>query len=128
MPLRGYVWSEEETLMQTITTHHGKNITILSQSELRDPRTNGEFVRVYCHIHGSDHQRSLSIQRSTPARSRVLRPSCSTTFLRALCGQAPFSTTACPVTCTAAGSAVAARRAERTTISGKAAPHSLDAF
>ncbi len=51
--------------MQTITTHHGKNITILSQSELRDPRTNGEYVRAYCHIHGSDHQRSLSIQRST---------------------------------------------------------------
>jgi hypothetical protein len=56
---------EQETLMQTITTQHGKNITILSQCELRDPRAGGEYVRAYCHIHGSDHQRSLSIQRST---------------------------------------------------------------
>ena len=51
--------------MQTITTQHGKHITILSQHELRDPRSGGEYVRAYCHIHGSDHQRSLSIQRST---------------------------------------------------------------
>ncbi len=56
---------EQETLMQTITTHQGKNITILSQYELRDPRMGGEYVRAYCHIHGSDHQRSLSIQRAT---------------------------------------------------------------
>lgn len=51
--------------MQTITTNHGKNVVMLTQFELRDPRTSGEYVRAYCHIHGSDHQRSLSIRRST---------------------------------------------------------------
>ena len=50
--------------MQTITTHHGKQIALVSQYELRDPRTNGDYVRAYCHIHGSDHQRSLSINRA----------------------------------------------------------------
>ncbi len=50
--------------MQTITTQRGKHIALVSQYELRDPLTNGEYVRAYCHIHGSDHQRSLSIQRA----------------------------------------------------------------
>jgi hypothetical protein len=51
--------------MQTITTHHGKQVALVSQNELRDPRTNGDYVRAYCHIHGSDHQRSLSIHRTS---------------------------------------------------------------
>ena len=51
--------------MQTITTRHGKNITLLSQRELRAPCGSGEYVRAYCSIHGSDHQRSLSIQRAS---------------------------------------------------------------
>jgi len=51
--------------MQTITTRHGKNITLLSQRELRAPCESGEYVRAYCSIHGSDHQRSLSIQRAS---------------------------------------------------------------
>src|SRR2546426_11427110 len=49
----------------TITTAHGKQIAILSQAELHDPRDLGERVRAYCHIHGSDHQRSLSIDKTT---------------------------------------------------------------
>lgn len=51
--------------MQMVTTLHGKHIALVSQYELRDPRTNGDYIRAYCHIHGSDHQRSLSIHRSS---------------------------------------------------------------
>lgn len=49
----------------TISTQQGKQIEIVRASELRSPVTAGEHVRAYCHIHGSDHQRSLSIKRST---------------------------------------------------------------
>lgn len=47
--------------MITIFTRRGKRIEILSQSELRHPRLTGSRVRAFCPIHGSDHQRSLSI-------------------------------------------------------------------
>jgi hypothetical protein len=49
----------------TVFTQAGKRIEILSQSELCDPITVGDYVRAYCHIHGSDHQRSLSIHQET---------------------------------------------------------------
>ena len=48
-----------------VTTQHDKHVQIISQGELRDPLSRGEYVRAYCHIHGSDHQRSLSINRRT---------------------------------------------------------------
>lgn len=51
--------------MMEITTQSGKHIHIISQRELCDPVTVGDYVRVYCHIHGSDHQRSLSIDKTT---------------------------------------------------------------
>lgn len=51
--------------MITVFTRQGKKIEILLQSELCDPIPVGEYVRAYCHIHGSDHQRSLSINRSS---------------------------------------------------------------
>ncbi len=51
--------------MLTIHTQRGKRIEIILQSELCDPLNMGEFVRAYCHIHGSDHQRSLSINKAT---------------------------------------------------------------
>ena len=51
--------------MITIVTHQGKQIEIIFQSELCDPVNLGEYVRAYCHIHGSDHQRSLSINKLT---------------------------------------------------------------
>ena len=51
--------------MMTISTHQGTQIEIVFESELRSPVTLGEHVRAYCHIHGSDHQRSLSIKKST---------------------------------------------------------------
>ena len=51
--------------MQKIMTNRGKTITILSQCELRDPRMSGAYIRAFCPVHGSDHQRSLSIQKAT---------------------------------------------------------------
>jgi DNA primase len=51
--------------MITIFTHQGKQVEIVLESELRSPVDTGEHVRAYCHIHGSDHQRSLSIKKST---------------------------------------------------------------
>ncbi len=51
--------------MRSITTSQGKYIHIVSQRDLRSPVQVGDYIRVYCHIHGSDHQRSLSIHRVT---------------------------------------------------------------
>lgn len=51
--------------MITITTRQGKQVEIVLESELRSPVDMGERVRAYCHIHGSDHQRSLSISKAT---------------------------------------------------------------
>lgn len=53
-----------KTSMITIYTHQGKRVEIASERELRSPVEAGERVRAYCHIHGSDHQRSLSITRA----------------------------------------------------------------
>lgn len=51
--------------MLTIKTKQGKEIEILLQTELDDPIDVGEHVRAYCHLHGSDHQRSLSIDKAS---------------------------------------------------------------
>jgi len=51
--------------MIEVISQQGRHIQIISQSELRDPLSGGEYMRAYCHIHGSDHQRSLSINRRT---------------------------------------------------------------
>ncbi len=51
--------------MMTVTTRRGKRIDLISLRELRDPITVGLYVRAYCPIHHSDHQRSLSINRKT---------------------------------------------------------------
>src|SRR2546427_2922525 len=51
--------------MVTIITQQSRQIEIIFQSELCDPLNMGEYVRAYCHIHGSDHQRSLSINKMT---------------------------------------------------------------
>jgi hypothetical protein len=50
--------------MLTIKTQQGKEIEILLQAELDDPIDTGDHVRAYCHLHGSDHQRSLSIDKA----------------------------------------------------------------
>src|SRR5947199_2590368 len=51
--------------MVEIITRNDRHIQLISQRELRDPLYRGEYVRAYCHIHGSDHQRSLSINKQT---------------------------------------------------------------
>ena len=51
--------------MITIVTHQGKRVEIMLASELCSPVERGAQVRAYCHIHGSDHQRSLAITRAT---------------------------------------------------------------
>ncbi len=47
------------------TTRQGKVIYLLSPCDLGDAVERGERLRAYCPIHGSDHQRSLSIDSST---------------------------------------------------------------
>src|SRR5512142_342343 len=49
--------------MITIITPQGKQVEIVLARELCDPVDMGEHVRAYCHLHGSDHQRSLSINK-----------------------------------------------------------------
>jgi hypothetical protein len=51
--------------MQTIYTQQGKRVEILWEHELWHPIARGAHVRAYCPIHGGDHQRSLSIQKTT---------------------------------------------------------------
>ncbi len=66
--------------MITVTTQQGKHIEIISHIELRDPLDTGTYVRAYCHIHGSDHQRSLSINRAT-GWGHCFNASCQATVL-----------------------------------------------
>jgi len=47
------------------TTRQGKVIHLLSPGDLVDAVASGQRLRAYCPIHGSDHQRSLSIDAST---------------------------------------------------------------
>jgi Toprim-like len=47
------------------TTQRGKVIHLVSPSDLIDAVQSGERLRAYCPIHGSDHQRSLSIDLGT---------------------------------------------------------------
>ena len=47
------------------TTRRGKVIHLLSSSDLIDAVRSGERLRASCPIHGSDHQRSLSIDLGT---------------------------------------------------------------
>jgi len=51
--------------MITITTPQGKQVEIVLERELCQPVDTGAHVRAYCHLHGSDHQRSLSINKMT---------------------------------------------------------------
>ncbi len=54
-----------KTPMITISTPQGKQIEIVLASELCQPVDMGAHVQAYCHLHGSDHQRSLSIKKMT---------------------------------------------------------------
>jgi Toprim-like len=47
--------------MITVRTRRGRSITIISERELDRPARSGDYIRAYCHIHGGDHTRSLSV-------------------------------------------------------------------
>jgi Toprim-like len=51
--------------MITISTRQGRRIEIVLEDELCRPVDLGAHVRAFCHIHGSDHQRSLSINKQS---------------------------------------------------------------
>jgi hypothetical protein len=68
------------TRMLTITTQRGKEIEIILQTELRDPLDVGTHLRAFCHLHGSDHQRSLSIDKAT-GWGHCFNASCDATVL-----------------------------------------------
>ena len=51
--------------MIEVITQNERHIFLIFQFELCDPIPVGDYVRAYCHIHGSDHQRSLSINKLT---------------------------------------------------------------
>src|SRR6266487_6113605 len=54
-----------KTPMITISTPQGKQVEIVLERELCQPVDTGEHVRAYCHLHGSDHQRSLSVDKAS---------------------------------------------------------------
>lgn len=64
----------------TVITQRGRKVEVTSQSELRDPCDMGEHIRAYCHIHGSDHQRSLSIDPLT-GWGHCFNATCNATIL-----------------------------------------------
>ncbi len=66
--------------MITIITRQGKQVEIVLESELRSPADMGERVRAFCHIHGSDHQCSLSIDKTT-GWGHCFNAACSATVL-----------------------------------------------
>lgn len=51
-------------MITEVTTRAGKRIHVLSESDL-DVDASGERLRAFCPVHGSDHQRSLSIDVAT---------------------------------------------------------------
>jgi hypothetical protein len=50
--------------MNTIVTQRGRKFIIISERELDRPVRVGKYIRAYCHIHGGDHTRSLSLHLS----------------------------------------------------------------
>ena len=59
------------------TTQRGKVIHLVSSSDLVDAVQSGERLRASCPIHGSDHQRSLSIDSALAgASATVAMPPC----------------------------------------------------
>ena len=50
--------------MNTVVTRRGRKFIIISERELDRPVHTGKYVRAFCHIHASDHARSLSLHPS----------------------------------------------------------------
>lgn len=63
-----------------IQTKSGKIIDVLLESDLGDCKASGDRIRTYCPVHKGDHQKSLSINRSTGWGS-CFNASCKATVL-----------------------------------------------
>jgi hypothetical protein len=61
-------------------TKNGKIIDVLIESNLGDYKASGDRIRTYCPVHKGDHQKSLSINRSTGWGS-CFNASCKATVL-----------------------------------------------
>ncbi|GHO59187.1 toprim domain-containing protein [Ktedonobacter robiniae] len=46
-----------------VVTRRGTQIEIISEHDLWEPLQRGDWLRAYCHLHGGDRQRSLSVNR-----------------------------------------------------------------
>jgi hypothetical protein len=63
-----------------VKTKNEKIIDVLHESDLGDYKVSGERIRTYCPVHGGDHQKSLSIDRST-GWGRCFNASCNAIVL-----------------------------------------------
>lgn len=57
-----------ETTLSSATrviTKRGAQIEIISVHDLWEPLQRGAWLRAFCHLHGGDHQRSLSVNRES---------------------------------------------------------------
>ncbi len=87
------------TFPNQVITRHGDRIVLLSQMDLVSPQRQGDWIRAYCPIHGSDHQRSLSINPTngfgmcfccqTNVLVKELNPKAAATLLRQTNGEHP---------------------------------------
>lgn len=50
--------------MIPVVTSRGRRFLIISERDLDRPVCSGKYIRAYCHIHGSDHTRSLALHAS----------------------------------------------------------------
>lgn len=64
----------------SVTTRQGKQIHLISLADLWDPLERGQRLRAFCHLHGGDKQRSLSID-TTSGWGHCFNASCEATVL-----------------------------------------------
>ena len=63
-----------------IQTAKGSLIDILLESDLGDYKASGDRIRTYCPVHKGDHQKSLSVNR-TSGWGHCYNASCNATVL-----------------------------------------------
>ncbi len=63
-----------------VTTRQGRQIHIISLADLWDPLERGQRLRAFCHLHGGDKQRSLSID-TTSGWGHCFNATCEATVL-----------------------------------------------
>jgi len=64
----------------SVTTRQGRQIHLISLADLWDPIERGQRLRAFCHIHGGDKQRSLSID-TTSGWGHCFNAACEATVL-----------------------------------------------